>query len=210
MLRFKDFAYRFFLLIGFFSFISFSFSSCSSSSAEKLKIYTKKDLDNGNYVTIPSYEFTDQSGSSITNETFEGQIYITDFFFTSCPTICPRMKSQMKRVYNAFEKNSDVSFLSHSIDPAYDNVERLKEFSDKLEIEASKWHMVTGNRDSIFNMAKYYMVTALVDPMAPGGYAHSGHFVLVDKKGLIRGYYDGTEELDVNRLIDDINKLLLE
>ena len=120
------------------------------------------------------------------------------------------MKSQMKRLYDKFYDNPEILILSHTIDPQHDSVEVLKEFADKLEIKSDKWHMVTGDRSEIYNIAKHYMVSALEDPKAPGGFVHSGAFILMDKKGRIRGYYDGTEALKVNKLIEDIGVLLKE
>lgn len=185
--------------------------SCTKENPT-IPIYSQKIEVNGDsiYTQISDFQFIDQDSQYITKETLNGKIYITDFFFTSCPTICPRMKSQMKRLYDKFYDNSNIIFISHSIDPNYDTVPVLKEFSDKLEIQSSKWHLVTGDRKEIYDIAKEYMVSAAEDPKAPGGFIHSGAFILMDKKGRIRGYYDGTDELKVNKLIEDIGILLLE
>lgn len=162
------------------------------------------------YPTIPHFAFVDQEGDTISSETFSHKIYVADFFFTTCPTICPVMKKEMLRVYDAYHDNPDVLLLSHTIDPGHDSVPVLKEYAGRLEVTADKWHFVTGNRDSIFSIAEYYMVSAEEDPSAPGGFIHSGALVLIDSDKHIRGYYDGTKPQDVDQLIEDIPVLLNE
>ena len=160
------------------------------------------------YHSIKDFQFIDQDSNFVTNETFEGQVYIADFFFTSCPTICPLMKQQMLRIYEVYKDNPEVGILSHTIDPDYDDVSRLKDFAIKLEVETSKWHFVTGNKDSIYNLAETnYMVVADEDPNAPGGYIHNGAFLLIDQQRRIRGFYDGTKPDEVDVLISDIKRL---
>jgi len=161
------------------------------------------------YHKIGDFRFVDQDSNWVTNETFSNKVYVADFFFTSCPTICPIMKSQMMRVYDAYEDNPEVAFLSHTIDPEYDTVALLKDYSEKLGVSSDKWHFVTGDKKQIYNVGqKSYMVTADENSNAPGGFIHSGAFLLVDKKRRIRGVYDGTKEEDVDRLIKDISLLL--
>lgn len=162
------------------------------------------------YTTIRSFEFVDQDGQTIDHSTIEGRVYVTDFFFTSCPTICPKMKQQLLRVYDRFEDQPELVLLSHSIDPVRDSVGRLKTYSEKLGIESSRWHLVTGEKDSIYSMARYYMIAAQEDALAPGGYAHSGAFLLVDRNKQIRGIYDGTNPDEVDDLMEDIEWLLNE
>lgn len=157
---------------------------------------------------IRPFSFVDQDGNTIDHSTIDNKIYVTDFFFTSCPTICPKMKQQMLRIYDEFEGEADLVLLSHSIDPKRDSVGRLKIFADKLGISSDRWHLVTGEKDSIYSMAKHYMVAAQEDDLAPGGYAHSGQFLLVDKNKQIRGIYDGTIPEDVDVLMEDIRFLL--
>ena len=160
-------------------------------------------------VDVP-YTFTDQDGTPISQAQFAGTVYVADFFFTSCPTICPVMKSQMLRVYESFTEDDNLRFLSHTIDPEHDTVEVLHDYAKRLEISAARWHMVTGPKQEIYDTAKRYMLAALEDEQAPGGFVHSGSFCLVDQSGRIRGYYRGTEEESVNRLIVDIKRLLNE
>jgi protein SCO1/2 len=163
------------------------------------------------YHTIAEFQFVDQDSLIITNDTFKDQIYVSDFFFTSCRTICPIMKTQMLRVYEQTGNLPDVKLLSHSIDPDYDTVALLHEFARKLGVSSDRWHFVTGVKDSIYKIAQTsYFATAMEDKTEPEGFIHSGAFLLIDKDQRIRGKYDGTKEDDVNRLLVDINRLRKE
>lgn len=148
-----------------------------------------------------------QDNQEVTPLIFKKKIYVADFFFTTCPTICPLMKRQMLRVYEAYEDSPGVLLFSHTIDPDHDTVEVLKNFSEGLGISSKKWQMVTGAQDEIFALAKHYMLAAMKNDQSPGGYIHSGSFVLVDQNKKIRGYYDGTNKEEVDQLIYDIKKL---
>ncbi|MDN3669981.1 SCO family protein [Echinicola jeungdonensis] len=178
--------------------------------------YTEEKMVDGKKVMdtvfhqIAPFSFYNQDGDTITNADVEGKVYVADFFFTSCPTICPIMKSQMLRVYEEFKNNPDFQILSHSIDPTYDTVALLKDYSQRLGIQdASTWHFLTGDKEKIFEIGQTsYMTTAMEDQNEPGGFLHSGAFVLVDRKGHIRGVYDGTKEDQVNELIQDIPLIL--
>lgn len=163
------------------------------------------------YHTIRDFSFVDQDSNVVTNETFSDKIYVADFFFTSCPTICPIMKTQMLRVYENYSQNPEVKFLSHSIDPEFDTVAVLHDFAERLGVKTDVWHFVTGLKDSIYAIGQEcYMVTATTDPNEPGGYLHSGAFLLIDKQRRIRGIYDGTKPEKVDLLMDDIAILLDE
>jgi protein SCO1/2 len=163
------------------------------------------------YHTIANFRFVNQDSAFVTNETFRGKIYVADFFFTSCRTICPKMKTQMLRVYDSIQGMPDVLILSHTIDPDYDTVGLLHDFANRLGVKSDKWHFVTGVRDSIYSIAQTsYFATAMLDKTEPDGFIHSGAFLLIDKQGRIRGKYDGTIEEDVNRLIVDIRRLRKE
>ena len=160
------------------------------------------------YHTIAPFRFVDQDSASVTHETFRDKIYVADFFFTTCRTICPIMKTQMLRVYEATKEMPDVLILSHTIDPDYDTVALLHDFARRLGVESSRWHFVTGVQDSIYKIAQTsYFATAMEDKTEPDGFIHSGAFLLIDRQGRIRGKYDGTKEADVDRLIRDIKRL---
>jgi protein SCO1/2 len=163
------------------------------------------------YHTIANFKFVNQDSAFVTNATFQDKIYIADFFFTSCRTICPKMKTQMLRVYDSVQGFEDVLILSHTIDPEHDTVELLHDFADRLGVKSNKWHFVTGVKDSIYAIAQTsYFATAMEDKTEPDGFIHSGAFLLIDKQRRIRGKYDGTIQEDVNRLIEDIRRLRLE
>lgn len=162
------------------------------------------------YHKIAPFSFLNQEGETITNKEVEGKVYVADFFFTSCPTICPIMKKEMLRVYEAYKDRPDFQILSHTIDPSHDTVELLKDYADRLGVEdASTWHFLTGDQEEIFEIGQTgYLATAMEDKNAPGGLLHSGAFVLIDQQGHIRGVYDGTKEEQVDELLADIPKLL--
>ena len=168
-----------------------------------------KQIEEVIYPTIPDFSFTNQDGEIVTGKAMDGKIYVADFFFTTCPTICPIMKKNMLDVYKKYKDNPDVSILSHSIDPDHDSVAILKKYADDLGVSGTKWQFVTGDREKIYDIGqKHYLVSAREDPNEPGGYLHSGHFVLIDKNKHIRGMYDGTTEEGTKELIEDIEVLL--
>lgn len=180
---------------------------------EKLPIFGEREVAGTDtvYHTIAPFSFIDQDSSTITNDDFRGKVYVADFFFTTCRTICPIMKTQMLRVYEATSEMPDVLLLSHTIDPEYDTVALLHDFAERLGVESKRWHFVTGVKDSIYKIAQTsYFATAMDDKTEPDGFIHSGAFLLIDKKQRIRGKYDGTKEEDVNRLIVDIKRLRRE
>lgn len=174
------------------------------------KTVNGKEVTDTIYHTISQFSFVDQNGDTIGPASFREKIYVADFFFTSCPTICPKMHYNMDRAYQHFKGNPGVAFLSHSIDPVRDSVPVLKDYAERLEVYGSQWHFVTGVKDSIYAIAEDYLVSAAEDPDAPGGYIHSGAFILIDKQGRIRAYYDGTDPGRVDRMIKDMDLLLKE
>ncbi|MEJ7647196.1 MAG: SCO family protein [Chryseolinea sp.] len=186
------------------------FVSCTARKKSPLPIYGERDVNGKDtvYHKIDSFAFVDQDSTLITNETFKDKIYVADFFFTSCRTICPIMKTQMLRVYDSVKSNGNVLLLSHTIDPEYDTVGLLHDYAERLGVKSNKWHFVTGKKDDIYRIAQTsYFATAMEDRTEPDGFIHSGAFLLIDPKGRIRGKYDGTKEVDVNRLLTDISRL---
>ncbi len=180
--------------------------SCQEKVPDILPILGERSISETDtiYHTIPDFKFVNQDSQYITPKTFEDKIYISDFFFTSCPTICPIMKKEMLRVYEKYKNQEDFLMISHSIDWRNDSVPVLKKYSSKLGVDNSKWHFVTGPKDHIYDMAFKYLVAAAEDEDSPGGYTHSGNIMLVDKEKRLRGYYDGTKTESVNLLIRDI------
>lgn len=163
------------------------------------------------YHKIPDFKFLNQDSLWISEKDMAGKIYVADFFFTTCPTICPKMKSQLLRVYDKFAADVRVRILSHSIDPEFDGVHVLKEYAKKLKITSPRWNLLTGKKSDIYHLGeKSYMVTTQEDINEVGGFVHSGAFILVDKNRHVRGIYDGTKEEEVNHLMEDMGVLLKE
>jgi protein SCO1 len=188
-------------------------SSCAEKKEAPLPIFGEKEVEGGDtiYHTIADFKFVDQDSAVVTNDTFKDKIYVADFFFTSCRTICPIMKTQMLRVYDSIQNEPDVLLLSHSIDPEYDTVGLLHDYAERLGVKSNKWHFVTGSKEDIYKIAQTsYFATAMEDKAEPDGFIHSGAFLLIDKNKRIRGKYDGTKEEDVNRLLVEIQRLKKE
>ena len=163
------------------------------------------------YSTIKPFTFLSQDSAVVTGKTFDNKIYIADFIFLSCTSICPIMTSEMEKVYEVFKTNPHIFFLSHTIDPENDTIPRLKAFAEGLEVDGHKWSFVTGEKDSIYSMAENsYFATAYSDQSSPGNYIHSGGLLLVDIHKQIRGVYDGTNPKETERLIADLRTLLNE
>jgi protein SCO1/2 len=157
------------------------------------------------------FNLTDQNGKTVTENDFKNKIYITDFFFVTCPTICPKMATQMQRVYAEFKSNDNILFLSHTVMPEKDSVSVLKEYADKIGVNDNKWKFVTGDKKQIYNLArKTYFAAVSEGDGGPEDFVHTENFVLVDKEKRLRGFYDGTSEKDTDRLIKDIYTLLEE
>jgi len=160
---------------------------------------------------VGAFNLVDQEGNTTTELNFKDKIYVTDFFFVTCPTICPKMATQMLRVYDEFKENDNILLLSHTVMPVEDSVPVLKEYADKLGVDANKWKFVTGKKEHIYDLARKTYFAAVTE--GDGGiedFIHTENFVLVDKEKRLRGFYDGTSEKDVDRLIKDIYTLLEE
>lgn len=186
----------------------------------KLKIYKPSDINpdlvdkeqqSNKPHRIADFNLLNQNGDTITLQNLEGKIYVTDFFFTTCPSICPKMSDQMHRVYETFLNNPDIVLLSHTVMPEVDSVPVLKAYAEKYYAKADKWMFLTGSKEEIYQLARksYFAVISEGD----GGisdFIHTENFVLVDKQKRIRGFYDGTSKEDVDRLIKEIGYLLKE
>jgi protein SCO1/2 len=175
------------------------------------KIVEGKEVIDTSYATVPPFSFINQEGDTVTQDLVQHKIYVADFFFVSCPTICPIMKREMLRVYQAYKGDTSLYLLSHTIDPQHDTIALLKQFATDLGVEGKQWQFLTGQREKIYEMAeKGYYATALPDSTEPGGFVHSGGFILVDRQGRVRGVYDGTDAQKVDELIADIALLKQE
>jgi protein SCO1 len=191
------------------------------SKPKPLKIYNPADINpklvdeslqgTSKNHKVGEFSLTDQNGKIVTSKNFEDKIYVTDFFFVTCPTICPKMTDQMLRVYEEFNENSDILLLSHTVMPEEDSVSVLKEYANKFNISSEKWKLVTGDKKHIYDLARKTYFAAVTE--GDGGiddFIHTENFVLVDKEKRLRGFYDGTSKKDVDRLIKDIYTLLAE
>ena len=169
-------------------------------------------IENGDttYHEIPDFTFVNQDSTIITNETFNGKAYVADFFFTSCPTICPKVKKQMLRIYDKYQSDDRLLLLSHTIDTKYDTVGRLHEYAGNLGVTSDKWHFVTGEKEDIYGITESYMSIAIEDPNAPGGFDHSGWLILIDKDRRIRSFCNGTEQEAVTKFMQEIDLLMNE
>lgn len=185
----------------------------NSSAPIELPILGERYVDDNKdtvYHEIADFAFINQMGDTVRNSDVAGKIYVADFFFTSCPTICPIMKKEMLRVYEQYKGDPDFKILSHSIDPTFDTQVVLKDYAEKLGVaDASTWNFLTGDQEKIFEIGQTsYLTTAMADQAEAGGFLHSGAFLLIDGEGRIRGVYDGTKSDQVDKLISDIPKLL--
>ena len=186
----------------------------------KLEVIGQKDHK------IADFSFINQNNEVVINDSLEGNIYIANFFFTSCPTICPVMTKNMAYVQSKLSVYPNIKFLSHTVDPANDTPERMRHYINDLKgqnvnISLDNWDFVTGDKDELYKIAESYLVSAGVeDSLEPGGFLHSEYFVLIDKEGRIRsgidqhkntvGAYDGTNDAKMKDLINDVKVLMAE
>jgi len=185
--------------------------SCLKDSSP-LPILGQHDINGSDtlFHSIPDFKFVNQDSVYVTNVDLEEYIYISDFFFMSCPSICPIVKKQMLRVYEKYKNNDRVKLVSHTIDPKRDTPEKLKKYAEKLNIDVNKWMFLTGEKGEILDIADDYFVAAFEDADTPGGFDHSGKMILTDTKRHIRAFAEGTDPEDVDQLLIDIDKLLSE
>jgi len=183
---------------------------CSGTDTEKTLPYLgNKDISlSGDtiYHEIEAFSFVNQDGEIITKESTKGKVYVADYFFSHCPTMCPAMTGQMKRVQKAIP---EIIILTHTCDPERDTVEQLKYYTEKRDIDVSNWHFLTGSKKALYDHGFYsYMMTTDEDVLAPGGFMHSPLFALIDGDHHIRGVYDGTTTESVDQLIVDAKSLI--
>ena len=186
---------------------------------KKLQIFNPSDVNPelvdstmqyvSKYHTIADFSFTNQNGKTITQKDYEGKIYVTDFFFTTCGSICPKMTTNLEEVQKAFANNPKVMLLSHTVFPETDSVSVLKDYAIKHKVDDAKWNLVTGDKKEIYTMArKSYLAVKLGKPDELYDMVHTENFILVDSERRVRGFYDGTNKEEVKKLIEDINWLL--
>ncbi len=183
-------------------------------TSRKLPIYGERDNDEKGdtiYHTVGNFALKNQEGEIYSHNDLEGKIYAADFFFTYCPSICPKMTTNMKKFANAFKNHDEVRIVSFTVDPERDTVEKIKKYADKNGIDSKQWNLLTGDKETIYELGVYgYLLSAQEDALAPGGFLHSGQFILVDKEKRIRGIYEGTNAKEMDRMIEEAKILLNE
>jgi len=165
-------------------------------------VYVKK------YHTIGDFELVNQNGDTITHKTYSDKIYIADFFFTTCPTICPVMTANMADIQDIIKTDPEVMLLSHSVTPDIDSVPQLKKYALEKGVIGSKWNLVTGSKKEIYELARKSYLAVLTDgDGGPYDMIHTENFILVDKERRIRGFYDGTSKDEIDQLLSDLEVL---
>lgn len=159
------------------------------------------------YHTISDFSLTNQEGQTITQDTYDGKIYVADFFFTTCQTICPLMTSNMLELQDKLQDNPEVLLLSHTVMPEIDSVSQLKKYATQKKVNPTKWNLVTGSKQEIYNLARKQYLVAKETPEDPLGLVHTENFVLIDTQRRIRGFYDGTQTQEMDRILHDIDVL---
>lgn len=181
-----------------------------------LPIYGAKEVSPDNpkdtiYHKIPDFQLTNQNGEIFSSEDLKGKIYVADFFFVTCPTICPKMTTHMLELQKHFYDLEDFHLVSFTVNPEHDSVEVLKNYAENVRAMDDVWDFLTGPKEDIYQLGyEGYLVNAMEDDASPGGFLHSQWLVLVDKKGRIRGYFDGTSTTETNNLMDAIEILFKE
>ncbi|EDM42873.1 hypothetical protein SCB49_11272 [unidentified eubacterium SCB49] len=161
---------------------------------------------------IPDFNLVNQLGETVTQQTFDDKIYVTDFFFTICPGICPQMTDNMHKLQSEFKDDADVLLLSHSVMPSTDTVSALKEYAKVHDVIDNKWHLVTGDKNEIYELGRdhYFVENDLGVPKSIDDFLHTENFLLIDKSKHIRGIYNGLNRASMAQLITDIKALRLE
>ncbi len=171
-----------------------------------------EEVESQDFHRVSEFQLINQEGDTITKNTFEGKIYVTDFFFSYCPGICPKMTYNMSILQKEFLNDEEVLLLSHTVTPGHDSVETLKRYAQKHDINSEKWHLVTGDRDLIYELGRqdYFIEEDLGLGKKADEFIHTENFVLVDKNGRLRGIYNGLNKTSIQQLIADIKTLKKE
>ena len=212
---------KFFIVLILFSVVTISLFYSALKPQKTLPIYNPADVNpelvdstvqyKSKYHTIADFSFVNQNGDTITQKNYEGKIYVADFFFTTCGSICPKMTTNLADVQKAVLNNPKVMLLSHTVFPEVDSIPVLKAYAIKHGVVDSKWNLVTGDKKDIYTMArKSYLAVKLGRPDQLYDMVHTENFVLVDQKRRVRGFYDGTNKEEIKRLLDDIDFLCKE
>lgn len=188
------------------------FSISCSTEEKPLPYLGFTEIVNGDtlYHKIPEFSYLNQDGQIVSNESYADQIYIADFFFVHCPSICPKVTQQMLRLHDRYIDDPRVKLVSHTLDPKRDSIPVLKAYADKIDVKSKQWDFLLGKEDETLEIADEYFVPAFKDPDAPGGFDHSGKLILVDKDRHVRGFAEGTDPESVTSFFKTIDQLLDE
>lgn len=220
MLRFFERYKIFAIVMTVLSVIIISIIYSQLKVPKRLTIYQPEMVDNKlvdstiqyvkKYHKIAPFSLVNQNGDTITQDTYENKIYVADFFFTTCQTICPIMTDHMVQIQKELQEDSEVLLLSHSVIPEYDTPEVLKAYALKKGVDDTRWNLVTGSRKEIYTLARKSYLAVEDIPGEEDAMVHTENFMLIDKKSQIRGYYDGTDPEEIERLLEEIKILKLE
>jgi protein SCO1/2 len=183
-----------------------------NSEPKHLPILGEREIINGDtiYHEVPDMVLLDQDSQAFQISKLGGKIVVADFFFTSCPSICPKVKKQMLRLYDKYKTDDRVMFVSYTIDPKNDSTTVLKRYADHLGVNTVNWKFITGEKDSIWELADSFFVSVVDDPSAPEGFDHSGRIILLDKNRHVRGFCEGVDPESVTAFFPTIDRLLSE
>jgi|TARA_B100000927_G_scaffold282282_1_gene268730 protein SCO1/2 len=216
----KLFRKRDFITVGFilaFSAAAITLFYTILKPVETLPIYQPAEVNEklvdssvihvSKYHKISDFELINQNGQKITQEFYSNKIYVADFFFTTCQDICPIMTKNMYKLQEELKDDNDILFLSHTVIPEVDTVQQLKEYSIKNKVDDSKWNLVTGDKKQIYDLARKSYLAVEDTEYGEFDMIHTENFMLIDKKRQIRGFYDGTNDLEIEKLLEDIEIL---
>ncbi|MFT6246028.1 MAG: protein SCO1/2 [Salibacteraceae bacterium] len=217
------------LFLAIFIFVGIGFTyyfvSLDANKEDPLPIINPVDIEEemvdpelirvGRGHKVGDFSFLNQEGKTITSDEVKGKIHVAEYFFTTCKSICPIMTEQMQRIHNEFKQNDELKLLSFTVDPEADTVAQMKWYADIHDADAKQWHFLTGDKEELYQLARrsyFVLKPAEAQNLGDAGsdFIHTNNFVLVDIQSRIRGYYDGTSELEVSQLIHDIYLLMKE
>lgn len=207
-------SYLLLLVVPLLLVVWFYYNKNQNKPLRSLPFYGPKralKINDTTYHTIPPFFFINQYNQKITEADVKGKVYVTDYFFTTCQSICPVMSTSLERVHKEFHNREDFMILSHTVDPETDSVAQLLSYAKLHGVKDNKWMFVTGEKKHLYEVArKGYLLNAEEGDGGAEDFIHTQNFALIDKERHIRGFYDGTDSVDVNNLITDIKLLLQE
>ena len=195
----------------FYLTLGILFMSCSSEK-QPLPYLGFTEIINGDTLhhKIPDFSFLNQDGQVVSNDSYKDQIYVADFFFVHCPSICPKVTQQMLRIHDRYKDDSRIKLVAHTLDPDRDSIPVLRDYAAKIGVKSQRWDFLIGKDDETLEIADQYFVPAFKDPDAPGGFDHSGKLILVDRNRHVRGFAEGTDPESVTQFFKTIDQLLNE